>query len=67
MLVVERSQFEEIVIGDPSHPIAVVSLQDIRGSKVRIGIQADKSIPVNRREIADAIVAEANRKTRASA
>ena len=51
MLVLSRKQYEEIVIdGD-----ITVTVIEIRGDKVRIGIQAPPEVPVHRREVYDAI------------
>jgi carbon storage regulator len=53
MLVLSRKKNEEIVIGsDGGIRIVIV---DIRGDKVRLGIECDKSVPVHRREVFDAI------------
>ncbi len=46
MLVLSRQRDESIVIGDN----IVVTIVDIRGDKVRLGIQAPTEIPVYRRE-----------------
>lgn len=54
MLVLSRHVDEEIVI-DGHIRINVI---DIRGDKVRLGIDAPKSIPVHRGEIHAIIVAE---------
>jgi carbon storage regulator len=54
MLVLSRQRDEEIMIGDNIR-ITVVA---IRGNKVRIGISADKEIPVHRMEVYKAIQAE---------
>jgi len=51
MLVLSRHCDEQIMIGDD----VVITVVEIRGNKVRIGVEADKSIPVYRREIYDAI------------
>lgn len=51
MLVLSRKADECIEIGDDIK-ICVV---DIRGDKVRIGIEAPRDLPVNRREIAERI------------
>jgi carbon storage regulator len=61
MLVLSRQIGEKIVIGDPRDPLAVISVEDIRGGvggKVRIGVTAARKIPVHRLEVADAIVRE---------
>jgi carbon storage regulator len=51
MLVLTRFVNEQIVIRDD----IVITLVEIRGDKVRIGIDAPTDIPVNRREVYDAI------------
>lgn len=51
MLVLSRHRDESIVINDN----IVITVVDIRGDKVRIGIEAPSSVPVHRREIYDAI------------
>lgn len=55
MLVLTRHKNEDIVIGDD----IVVSIVDIRGDKVRLGISAPTEIPVHRREIKERIDNEA--------
>lgn len=50
MLVLSRHKNESIMIGD----IEVVVVE-IRGDKVRLGIQAPQDVPVHRREVYDAI------------
>ena len=54
MLVLSRKKNESVVIGvgDAQVTIAVV---DIRGDKVRLGVEAPKDVPVHRREVYDAI------------
>ena len=47
MLVLSRQRDETIVIGDDIE----VTIVDIRGDKVRLGINAPKSIPVHRKEV----------------
>ena len=51
MLVLSRQLDESIIIGDE----IVVTVVDIRGDKVRLGIQAPNHIPVHRQEVFDAI------------
>ena len=51
MLVLSRKRGEEIQIRDDVTIVVV----EIRGDKVKLGIQADKAIPVYRREVYDAI------------
>jgi carbon storage regulator len=54
MLVLSRQRDESIVIGDS----VVVTVVDIRGDKVRLGIEAPGEIPVHRREVYEAIQRE---------
>ncbi len=51
MLVLSRQTDEQIVIGDN----IVITVVDIRGDKVRLGIEAPSDVPVHRREVYDAI------------
>ena len=57
MLVLSRQRDESIIIGDN----IVITVVDIRGDKVRLGIQAPTEIPVHRQEVYEAIQRE-NRK-----
>ena len=57
MLVLSRQRDESIVIGDNVQ----VTIVDIRGDKVRLGIVAPNDISVHRKEVYDAIQRE-NRK-----
>ncbi|MCG3136652.1 MAG: Translational regulator CsrA [Phycisphaerae bacterium] len=57
MLVLSRQRDETIMIGDEIQ----ITIVDIRGDKVRIGIEAPTHIAVHRKEVYDAIQAE-NRK-----
>lgn len=54
MLVLSRHRDESIMIGDD----VVVTIVDIRGDKVRLGIDAPQDIPVHRQEVYDAIKRE---------
>ena len=54
MLVLTRKLNESIMIGDDVE----VTIVDVRGGKVRLGITAPKHIPVHRREIYEAIQRE---------
>jgi carbon storage regulator len=60
MLVLSRQRDESIMIGDN----IVVTIVDIRGDKVRLGINAPTEIPVHRREIYEAIQRENVRASR---
>ncbi len=51
MLVLSRKVNETIIINDN----IVVTVVDIRGDKVRLGIEAPKDVPVHRQEVYDAI------------
>ncbi|RLS58263.1 MAG: carbon storage regulator [Planctomycetota bacterium] len=54
MLVLSRHRDESIMIGDN----IVITVVDIRGDKVRLGIQAPANVPVHREEIYEAIKRE---------
>ncbi len=51
MLVLSRQRDETIMIGDNIE----VTVVDIRGDKVRLGINAPREISVHRKEVYDAI------------
>jgi carbon storage regulator len=51
MLVLSRTRGESIVIDDK----VTVTVVDIRGEHVRLGVDAPKDIPVHRQEVYDAI------------
>jgi len=54
MLVLSRQRDETIMIGDEVE----VTIVDIRGDKVRLGITAPRTIQVHRKEVYDAIKRE---------
>jgi carbon storage regulator len=54
MLVLSRQRDESIIIGDN----IVITIVDIRGDKVRLGINAPTEIPVHRQEVYEAIQRE---------
>jgi carbon storage regulator len=54
MLVLTRKKDESIVIGDD----IVITIVDVRGDKVRLGINAPNTIPVHRMEVWEAIQRE---------
>ena len=54
MLVLSRQKDETIMIGDDVE----ITIVDIRGDKVRIGISAPSKVPVHRKEVYDAIKRE---------
>jgi carbon storage regulator len=53
MLVLSRKRDQQIVIGDG----IVITVVEIRGDKVRLGIEAPKETPVHRKEVYEAIQA----------
>ena len=57
MLVLSRHKDERIMIGDD----VVITIVDVKGDKVRVGIEAPSSIPVHRLELYQAIQREAKR------
>lgn len=54
MLVLSRLKGESIRIGDD----IVLMVVDIRGDKVRLGIEAPKEVPVHRQEVYESIQSE---------
>ena len=60
MLVLSRHRDESIMIGDD----VVITVVDIRGDKVRLGIDAPQEIPVHRQEVYDAIKRENQKASR---
>lgn len=60
MLVLGRHVDQRILIGDD----VVITVVDIRGNLVRLGVDAPAFVPVHRQEIYDAIQREGNKKPR---
>ncbi len=54
MLVLSRQRDESIVIGDN----VVITIVDVRGDKVKLGIEAPREVPVHRQEVYEAIQRE---------
>lgn len=54
MLVLSRQRDQSIIIGDN----VVITIVDVRGDKVKLGIEAPKEIPVHRQEVYEAIQRE---------
>jgi carbon storage regulator len=51
MLVLTRKQNEQLVIGNN----IFLTVVEIRGDRVRLGVEAPKEVPVHRHEVFDAI------------
>ncbi len=51
MLVLTRNRGEKIVVADN----IIITIIEVRGDKVRIGIEAPRDVSVHREEIYDAI------------
>jgi len=53
MLVLTRGLDKSIIIGDPQKPEECIEVQvvEVRGDQVRIGVQAPRSVSVDRKEI----------------
>jgi carbon storage regulator len=62
MLILSRRVNEKIVIGDD----IVVSVVEVRGDQVKLGIEAPRNVKVFRQEVFDAIQEE-NKKAAAAA
>ena len=60
MLVLSRKKNESIVINDDITIVVV----EIRGDKVRLGIEAPKEVPVHRREVFDAMAGQGTGRSR---
>lgn len=54
MLVLSRQKDESIMVGDNVE----ITIVDVRGDKVRLGITAPREIPVHRKEVFEAIKRE---------
>jgi len=54
MLVLSRQRDESIMIGDN----VVITIVDVRGDRVRLGIDAPREVSVHRREVYEAIQRE---------
>ena len=51
MLVLSRKKSESIVINDD----VVITVIEVRGDKVRLGIDAPRDVPVHRKEVMESI------------
>ena len=63
MLVLSRDKDESIIIGDDVR----ITVVDVRGGKVRLGIEAPREVSVHREEVYEAIQREKQNKEEASA
>ena len=63
MLVLSRQKDESIIIGDDVE----ITIVDVRGDKVRLGISAPRSISVHRKEVYEAIQREKEQKAKEDA
>jgi carbon storage regulator len=61
MLVLSRKKNESIIINDH----ITVTVVEIRGDKVRLGIEAPKEVSVHRREVYEAIQSQSRARERA--
>lgn len=57
MLVLSRKPNESVVIQDN----IIVTVLEVRGDKVRLGIEAPKDVPVNRQEVFVRMTAESQK------
>lgn len=55
MLVLSRKKNESIVIDDR----IIITVVEIRGDKVRLGIQAPRDVPVHRQEVYESLQKQA--------
>lgn len=60
MLVLSRKKNEKIIIGQDITIVVV----EIRGDKVRLGVEAPKEVSVHRQEVYDAIARDQSRSER---
>ena len=51
MLVLTRKPGEELVIGDPRKPDGLISVERVKGDRVRIGLTFPTSVAITRREL----------------
>lgn len=58
MLVLSRKRDESIIIGDN----IIVTIVEIRGDKVRLGVTAPREVSVHRKEVWEAIQRESLRR-----
>ncbi|HSG70793.1 MAG TPA: carbon storage regulator CsrA [Planctomycetaceae bacterium] len=54
MLVLSRKKNEQIIVGDS----IVITVVEVRGDRVRLGIEAPQEIPIHRNEVLESIKAQ---------
>ena len=54
MLVLSRKKNEQIIVGDD----IVITVVEVRGDRVRLGIEAPQEIPIHRNEVLESIKAQ---------
>lgn len=59
MLVLSRKKNESIVVDEN----IVITVVEIRGDKVRLGIQAPREVPIHRSEVYEALMQQARQDT----
>ena len=60
MLVFTRKNRESVVIGRPDDQevVMVITILSVEGGRVRLGFEADSTMPIHRREVWDRIQGE---------
>lgn len=58
MLVLSRKKNESIVIDEN----IVITVVEVRGDKVRLGIQAPREVPIHRSEVYEALLQQSQQK-----
>ncbi len=60
MLVLTRKNRESVVVGRPDDQevVMVITILSVEGGRVRLGFEADSTMPIHRREVWDRIHGE---------
>ena len=60
MLVLTRKNRESVVVGRPDDQevVMVITILSVEGGRVRLGFEADSTMPIHRREVWDRIQGE---------
>lgn len=67
MLVLSRHRDEKVIVQVPgTNDVIEIMVVDIRGDKVRLGVQAPKNYPVHREEVLERIEETRYREAKAS-